>query len=523
MTERHSNDIFIKGTVILAVSGVVVKLLSAAYRIPLTRMIGAEGMGKYSVAFNIFMPFFSLAVAGITPTVSRLRAKCRDGDTDSLVNIKKTAVRCFGITSLLATVAAVLVSWLYSGYMDTPMIFIGVILLCPNLVFATFEAVYKGISQGSMNMAITAKASLLESSAKLLIGITSVYLAGVMVRDNAGDAQLLCAFATISICGRICLFYMHKNFKKTYPVKTVKTDGTVTAKILFSMAVPIAASALVVSLANFFDTVICLSIVKSIPDYALMAAYPFISFFAEDEKAIWLFGVYQGLCLSVVNLIPSLSSAIGSSGLPLITRSMRSKDRLTVEKQTTRLMSLTAFLVVPVSLFVTFFPGEVLTTLYGHRGAQTVLATYFLRFMAPVAILSAFTFPLNSVLHANGKSAVILKILIVSCGIKVALSSYLCSQEQINIMGCIISQIVFHIIVFILSVLAVRNCSPGVSVIKTLVMPVLVSYLLLTFLRIFADFVLYTVPTVFKTFMCGGIFVVVYLTIFMFMGFFVDN
>ena len=46
MTERRSKDIFIKGTAILAVSGIVVKLLSAAYRIPLTRMIGAEGMGK---------------------------------------------------------------------------------------------------------------------------------------------------------------------------------------------------------------------------------------------------------------------------------------------------------------------------------------------------------------------------------------------------------------------------------------------------------------------------------------------
>lgn len=523
MTERRSKDIFIKGTVILAVSGIVVKLLSAAYRIPLTRMIGAEGMGKYSAAFNIFMPFFSLAVAGITPTVSRLRAKCRDGDINSLVNIKKTAARCFGITSFLAVVAALIVSRLYSSYMGTPMIFTGVMLLCPNLIFATFEAIYKGISQGSMNMAVTAKASLLESGAKLLIGITSVYLAGVMVRENAGDAQLLCAFATISICGLICLLYMYTDFRKNYPVTAVRIDGSVTAKTLFSMSVPIAASALVVSLANFFDTVICLSIVKSIPDYSLMAAYPFISFSAEDEKAIWLFGVYQGLCLSVVNLIPSLSSAVGSSGLPLITRSLRSDDRLTVEKQTARLMNLTAFLVVPVSLFVTFFPGEVLTVLYGYRGAQTVLARYFLRFMAPVAILSAFTFPLNSVLHANGKSASILKILLFSCGIKVALSAYLCSQEQINIMGCIISQIVFHILVFVFSVLAVRTVSPGISIVKTLVMPVSVAYILLTFLRIFADFVLYTVPVAFKTFMCGGIFVVVYVTIFLFMGFFVDN
>lgn len=523
MTERANDNIFIKSTAILTISGVVVKLLSAAYRIPLTRMIGAEGMGKYSAAFNIFMPFFSLAVAGITPTVSRLRAVSKAEQLYSYTDIRKTASKYFGIASLVLAATALAVSYIYGGYIGSPMIFIGVALLCPNLIFATFEAVYKGISQGSMNMAVTAKASLLESSAKLIIGITSVYLAGVMVMKNAGDAQLICAFATISICGRICLAYMHRDFGRTYPVNS-KTDGRpLSAATLFSMSVPISLSALVVSLANFFDTVICLSIVKSIPDSALIAAYPFISFSAEDKKAIWLFGVYQGLCLSVVNLIPSLSSAVGSSGLPLITRSMRADDRQAVKRQGDKLMNFTSFIVVPVSLFVAFFPNEVLITLYGDRGAQTALATYFIRFMAPVAILSAFTFPLNSILHANKKSDAILKILLFACGVKVVLSGWLCSQPQINIMGCVISQIVFHCIVFVLSVMAVKKYSPGIQVIRTLVMPVSVAYLLLTFLRIFADFVLYTVPTVFKTFLCGGVFVVVYVTIFLFMGFFIDN
>jgi O-antigen/teichoic acid export membrane protein len=278
-----------------------------------------------------------------------------------------------------------------------------------------------------------------------------------------------------------------------------------------------------VSLSNFFDTVICLSIVKTIPDSQLMAAYPFVSFLAEDEKAIWLFGVYQGLCLSVVNLIPSLSSAIGSSGLPYITRSIYSNERGQLNQQANRLFKLTAFLVVPVSLFVAFFPEEVLITLYGDRGAQIDLATYFLRFMAPVAILSAFSFPLNSILHARKKSDSILKILIFACGVKVILSYKLCSVGQINLMGCIVSQIVFHCIVFILSVIAVTKDGQGISVIPQLIVPVSVSYLLLTFLRIFADFVLYTVPTVFRTFFCGGIFVLVYVTIFLFIGFFVDN
>ena len=56
---------FIKAGAILVVSGFIVKILSAAYRIPLTRMLGASLMGKYSAVINIFMPFFSFATAGI--------------------------------------------------------------------------------------------------------------------------------------------------------------------------------------------------------------------------------------------------------------------------------------------------------------------------------------------------------------------------------------------------------------------------------------------------------------------------
>ena len=522
MIKRKEDNIFIKGTAVLALSGIVVKFLSAAYRIPLTRMIGAEGMGKYSAAFNIFMPFFSLATAGITPAVSRLTASQPAGDISAYGKIKKKAALCFGLMSVFLAVAAVLVSWYYSIYMDAPMIFIGVALLCPNLIFATYEAIYKGISQGSMNMAVTAKASLLESSAKVVIGITSVYLAGTMVKKNAGDAQLIMAFATISICGLICFVYMHSDFKKRH--KDIKeADLPITTKNLLSMAIPISASALTVSIANFFDTVVCLSIVKGISDYNLMAAYPFIAFSAEDEKAIWLFGVYQGLCLSVFNLIPSLSSAVGASGLPLITRSINSDDKSQLKRQTDRLIKITAFLVVPVSLFVAFFPGEVLATLYGDRGPQTELATCFLKYMAPFAILSAFSFPLNSILHASGKSSVILKILLFACGIKIPLGIRLCSVERINIMGCIISQTVFYCIVFVLSVIAAKKANPDISVIPQLIVPVAVAYLLLTFIRIFADFVLYTVPVAFRTVFCGGIFVVIYITVFLFIGFFVDK
>jgi len=517
-----NDNTFLKSTAILGLSGIVVKILSAAYRIPLTRMIGAEGMGQYTAAFNIFMPFFSLATAGITPSISRLCSSGRVKSPADAVAVRKKAGLYFGIISTVMICAALVVSGMYSSHISSPMLFTGVVLLCPNLFFATYEAIYKGISQGSMNMAVSAKASILESRSKTVIGICSVYFAGMMIKENPSDAQLVCAFATVSICGFICWVYMSGNFRKNYPVKQ-KSSVNITAGTLLSMAVPISLSALVVSLSNFCDTVVCLSIVKKTSDNVLMGAYPFISFTAVEEKAIWLFGVYQGLCLSVVNLIPSLSSAIGQSGLPIITRAINSDYPAAARRQIDRLVSFTSASVVPVSFFVLFFAHDVLVTLYGDNGAQTTLAAYFLKIMAPVAIISAFSFPMNSIMHASGKSSAIFRIMVIACSVKVALSIGLCSVGKINIMGCIISQVVFHIMVFSLSLFVNREVYPAGKVFRHLFYPALVSYILLNFLRALADFVLYSIPTAFRTIFCGGLFVLVYGAVMILSGVFIDK
>lgn len=516
------DNTLLKNTAVLAVSGIIVKGLSAVYRIPLTRMLGAEGMGQYSAAFNIFMPFFAFCCAGITPTLSRLSARTKEEQKGEILYLQKKSGVYFGLLSFVMVCCRLAVAGVYSSHLSSPIMFWGVALMCPNLIFAAQEAVYKGISQGTFQMAVTARANILESALKVVLGISSVYFAGVKLKEYCPPAQLACAYATISICGLACLLYMRRDFKKRYAdVKPVKTDAGL--RIIFSMARPISASALVMAMSNFFDTVVCLSIVKGIPDRRLAAAYPYISFTARQEKAIWLFGVYQGLCLSVVNLIPSLSSAIGSAGLPVVTKSLRRENTHAAGRQTDKLIKLTAASVVPVSAFVAFFPYEVLSVLFGDKGSQTILAAEFLKIMAPVAVLSAFSFPLNSVLHALGKSSAIFKILLVCCIVKAAVGARLCSVDSINIMGCVYSAALFHIMVFIMSVGKIKKSGVRLKVLQRLAMPAAASYTLLTFIKIGSDRLLYTMPLFFRMFCCGALFVVLYGIILFLSGFFVDN
>ena len=45
---------FVKGAGILAISGIIVKIIGAVFRIPLMNIIGSEGIGLYQMAYPIY-------------------------------------------------------------------------------------------------------------------------------------------------------------------------------------------------------------------------------------------------------------------------------------------------------------------------------------------------------------------------------------------------------------------------------------------------------------------------------------
>ena len=90
-------------------------------------------------------------------------------------------------------------------------------------------------------------------------------------------------------------------------------------------------------------------------------------------------------------------------------------------------------------------------------------------------------------------------------------------------MGCLLSQIVFHSLVFLLSLNTIKNVYPAAGIFRAILFPAVVSYVLLSFVRALSEFVLYNVPVVFRTVFCGGIFLAVYFCMLLFTGFFIDN
>ena len=63
---------YLYGTLVLAAGTVVVKLIGAGFKIPLTNLLGGVGMSCFNVAYDLYYPLYALFVSGVPVAVAKL-------------------------------------------------------------------------------------------------------------------------------------------------------------------------------------------------------------------------------------------------------------------------------------------------------------------------------------------------------------------------------------------------------------------------------------------------------------------
>ena len=63
---------FLQGTALLALANVIVKVIGAVYKIPLNAIIGEQGFGYFSTAYEIYSVLLMISTAGLPVAMSRM-------------------------------------------------------------------------------------------------------------------------------------------------------------------------------------------------------------------------------------------------------------------------------------------------------------------------------------------------------------------------------------------------------------------------------------------------------------------
>lgn len=69
---KQRKDTFFGGAAILAAGIIVVKVISAVYKMPLVNILGSSGYADFTAAFNIFNILLTVSTAGLPVAMSKM-------------------------------------------------------------------------------------------------------------------------------------------------------------------------------------------------------------------------------------------------------------------------------------------------------------------------------------------------------------------------------------------------------------------------------------------------------------------
>ena len=100
---RRKSQSFLHGALILTASILIVKLIGALFKVPLTWVITEDGLGYFNTAYNFYGPIYSLATAGFPIAISRLVSEsCTRGAYRDIRRIHRASAPIFIGTGTVA-------------------------------------------------------------------------------------------------------------------------------------------------------------------------------------------------------------------------------------------------------------------------------------------------------------------------------------------------------------------------------------------------------------------------------------
>ncbi len=479
----------LSGAFILVVATVLVKVIGALFKIPLSMLIGEVGRGYFSTAYEIYTPLYSISMAGLPVAVSRLVAKERSlGHFRDVRMIRRVARRLFLLMGVLGTVLLLLIAYPYTkfvvGYVENIYC---VLAIAPSIFFCCCMSTYRGYYEGMQNMVPTAISEVIEVVGKLVVGLGASYilLKSELAKFEAGKpvfgairatqedalaaiypfaaATAVLGVTSGTILGLIYLVVRHKlagdGITKAELLASPKPEsGRALAKIIVMTALPIAASSLVTNITNLIDAATIQNrlkyAVEKAPDviYALYGTEFETMKVADSQIVKYIYGIYNEV-LDFKNLIPTITMTLGISAIPVLSAAWANHQRHDIKVAVESVIRVTMLISLPTGFGLAAVSYSLLDTFYPAATASigsSILAVY-----GCTIFIFAVSSPITSMLQGLGRTDIPLKSLIVGAVIKIVLNYVLIGNPHININGAPIASIACYLVVVIINMYSI--------------------------------------------------------------------
>lgn len=452
-TEQKQQS-FLYATLILGMSTLLVKIMGAIFRIPLSNLIGATGMGYFSTAYDVYLPIYALAMAGLPVAVSRIVAQYvaeqRYKDARRALRVVK---RTFLITGLIGFFLMFVVAFIVTSVAKNPGALPAMFVIAPSLLFCCIMSSYRGYYEGLRNMFPTAISSLIEATCKLVLGYSLAWLAmKYMPGEPAKVASYAAAAAMLGITlgtvfGSAFLIIRHKTVGDGFARDQIRfsppaVDGKTIFKALIAIAVPVALGSLVNNIASLIDVAMVqrqlFGAVERSPEIFRQMYGQYLvdetgTALTDSQIPNFLYGCYKGYAYTIFNFVPTITSVVGVSALPVLTMAWTSRDKAAIKANIESMLKVITLIAFPAGIGVMALAPQIVQLLY--RSSEAVIAAKLLRILGAAACFAGMTTPMTNMLQAIGRPMAPVKNIAVGAIIKIGVNFILVGIPQVNILG----------------------------------------------------------------------------------------
>ena len=435
--ENTGNNQIISGVLILTISNLLVKVIGLLFKIPITNIIGDEGMGYFNAAYRIYTWFYMVSTAGLPVALSIMISGSRaKNNINEVKKIYRITMILFIAIGIIGTGGMILTSRFFAVLIGSEAIFLCIITISPALFFICISSAIRGFFQGHQNMFPTAISQIFEAVGKLSLGI----IFAIYAINRGYEIYIVAAFAisglTIGTAAGMLFLLIAKMLNREEIGDNMESRSNKNLLItLVRLAVPITISASVMSLTDLIDVMIIIRRLQNIG--------------FSEAAAVAMYGNYTSLAVPMFNLPPVLIYPIAYSIVPMISSAVASGDENKAVNIINNALKVAVMTAIPTSLGMSVFAKPILNIFY--KSASVDMAAPLLSILSLSVFFICILAITNSVLQAYGLERKPIISMIFGAAVKLISSILLIGTPSIGINGAPIGTFLCYLTITVIN------------------------------------------------------------------------
>ena len=437
------------GAALLALATAIVKVIGAIYKIPLKMIIGDQGYGYFTTAYDIYSVLLMISTAGLPVAMSRMISQASAlGNYNQVRKIYKTARGIFLALGVISTVLMVAFCGQLANWLEQPNAKAAILFLGPCALLMGIISTYRGFFQGQGDMRPTSSSQVLEAAFKLVVGLGAAF--AIMHYTKSVPLAAGGAILGVTVSCAISVVYLRGKFVPAYTQLPQTQDQELsyksTIKGLLAIAVPITIGSAGLQLLTVVEQKLYMG--------QLLTANGLSQDTADTMK-----GIYS-MAMTIFNMPCAFIVPITVSVIPAITSQLTLKNDMGVRETEESAARITGLISLPCSVGLCVLARPVMALLGDYSGEKLELATSLMTVLGVCIFLYAVIQYTNSVMQAHGYAHIpVINMLL--CGVaKLAVVYVLVGNPNLGIIGAPIGALLAYAAIGILNLLAIGRIVP---------------------------------------------------------------